>query len=730
MHHTESAAAPRPLSTIVLKDTTMQFGPDAYKTGSIRDLYKHRCESDSHVPTSTCDKAASLNRDEYLTSMDSLDCRSAFPHSQREHLPAKWWNLSRTLSLSTPKRPSYLHRVSDGALTLNTLQDDIDKTENTPHDSANADRDHAVDLIPHDTNNSDYKGTPVSPSSTLSPFESLPQSLHLQIPARCKQAHVYFQCGRYQESLTECKHVLLHITRLDLLHERHAAAKSIMSTLRRLGQRDLDAQFILASTYMYGVSEDASVVVESTLPPFLANEILAFHAYLSAAKRGHIEAMFKISEMYSIGMGTSQSHRKSIYYLRKAAIKNHPEAMKGLGLAMINGGPGQVQRLRDGVVWLRMACRFATREYPGAIYCYAELHMNGLSDVVFRDDSYVVELLTKGAELDHLPCIFKLAEAFEHGWFGLERHPHKSFESYSRAAELGHSEAMFELSRRYLVGASIEQDGFHIGPCNDKAFSWMLRSAEAGYQRAIFGMGHFHHQGLGTSPNTDLAMEWYHKAAILGERGAIEMVAELAGDSPIPMLHRPRRHRIAKYSSMGSLSPPTTTNTIRRRWTLIGRRATSMPVITASNSTGTVTYSDPLPTVSEDIPYNSLKTLDLYTGTSVSSTTADTIMSTASTLVHSRPLSSTSRGVAIDLQEEVRPSGSIDSEATGLNFLIDTIPDVSIPELEVASTLHIVTEPTAQASLASAEPVISTTPRRARRQKALREPGTRCCSIQ
>ncbi|KAH6562833.1 hypothetical protein BASA60_010956 [Batrachochytrium salamandrivorans] len=208
------------------------------------------------------------------------------------------------------------------------------------------------------------------------------------------------------------------------------------------------------------------------------------------------------------------------------------------------------------------------------------------------------------------------------------------------------------------------------------------------------------------------------------------MVAELAGDSPIPMLHRPRRHRIAKYSSMGSLSPPTTTNTIRRRWTLIGRRATSMPVITASNSTGTVTYSDPLPTVSEDIPYNSLKTLDLYTGTSVSSTTADTIMSTASTLVHSRPLSSTSRGVAIDLQEEVRPSGSIDSEATGLNFLIDTIPDVSIPELEVASTLHIVTEPTAQASLASAEPVISTTPRRARRQKALREPGTRCCSIQ
>jgi hypothetical protein len=82
------------------------------------------------------------------------------------------------------------------------------------------------------------------------------------------------------------------------------------------------------------------------------------------------------------------------------------------------------------------------------------------------------------------------------------------------AAEGGDKDAMYWLS--------YECDG-------DNAFNWTLKAAKAGHALACIGMGLFYSEGDGVSLDLNEAIEWWAKAADLGEdENAFERIAPLA----------------------------------------------------------------------------------------------------------------------------------------------------------------------------------------------------------
>ena len=111
-----------------------------------------------------------------------------------------------------------------------------------------------------------------------------------------------------------------------------------------------------------------------------------------------------------------------------------------LGMSMLRGELGQARNYRDGVKWLKLSAKYATAKYPQALYELALLHDRGVAHVVFRDHDYVIELLTKAADLGHAPSQFKLGETYEYGHFGVRVDPGASVYFYSLAAAQGHLE--------------------------------------------------------------------------------------------------------------------------------------------------------------------------------------------------------------------------------------------------------------------------------------------------
>ncbi|KAL5038513.1 hypothetical protein BDV3_006341 [Batrachochytrium dendrobatidis] len=541
----EISPVPRPLSILLQSSATNTTL--SHKTGSIRDLRKFRVCSE--IPASVITEkmltasrgSKSLNAPTYNMSCCESPLRSStstpafvgssllksniqFPESEQQNNTFVNSSINSSLSLRSTIFCSSESSGSSSVIEAEATKDDIKQIQpNDDYDMVDGynddhSSDHTVSCI-----DNDQISIQSSAVSSVLPASFTLQPISTQIPTRFKLAKGYCRHRHYAESLSECKFILLYAYQLSTFRERLSTVQAVVFILRKLGQQDLDAQYILASTYEYGVPD---TINSQTDPLFAPNPTLAFTAYLSAAKRGHIEAMFKISEMYHTGIGTRISRGKAIHYLRTAAIKHHPQAMTQLGLVLIHGKYGHPQRIRDGVVWLRMACRFATVQYPDALYLFAELHINGLTDVIFKDDRYVVELLERGAKLEHAPCVFKLAEAYQNAWFGLDCDMKKSFYGYCRAANMGHLEAMLEMSRWYLVGAKMDLDGFVLEQSNEKAYQWILKSAKAGHARAMFGIGHFYSEGLGVVKNTDTALEWYRKAAKLGEPGAIDKLKE------------------------------------------------------------------------------------------------------------------------------------------------------------------------------------------------------------
>ena len=100
-----------------------------------------------------------------------------------------------------------------------------------------------------------------------------------------------------------------------------------------------------------------------------------------------------------------------------------------------------------------------------------------------------VQLFAEAATSNHAEGHFYLGLAYDgllgedaRGELPVDKDPAAAARCYLRASELGHAEAMFNLSLSYRLGDGIERD-------TAAAFAWAERGAAAGCERAQFNLG-------------------------------------------------------------------------------------------------------------------------------------------------------------------------------------------------------------------------------------------------
>ncbi|KAJ3175549.1 hypothetical protein HK101_010632, partial [Irineochytrium annulatum] len=345
------------------------------------------------------------------------------------------------------------------------------------------------------------------------------------------------QCKRARQepesSLDAARHIIENAQRayFDPGLQKHLCAGAV-KCLQKVGSLPpsacppdvaAEAQHLLANLYVSGVPG----FQERHKPDY----VKAFVLYSSAAKKDHADATFHVALCYEQGAGVSANNAKAVHNYKKAARKNHPGAMLRLGMAVLRGELSQHKNLRDGIKWLRLAAKYADERYPQALYELAMLHDSGDGNnhIVWSDHAYVVELLTRGAELGHAKSQYKLGQAYELGMYGCALDAARSVYYYSLAAENDHAEAMFELGGWYLTGASDPNGSFTLPQSDVEARRWVSRAAEMQLPRAMFAMGYFIENGIGADPkdenadhgpDPDGALLWYRRAAADGDEKA------------------------------------------------------------------------------------------------------------------------------------------------------------------------------------------------------------------
>ncbi|KAI9252447.1 hypothetical protein BY458DRAFT_420647, partial [Sporodiniella umbellata] len=267
-----------------------------------------------------------------------------------------------------------------------------------------------------------------------------------------------------------------------------------------------EAQYCLANIY-------ASGQLSSTQKAQFGH---AFPLYLQAAKHQHSEASYRAAKCYEDGLGCLKNKTKAAQYYRLAAALSHPGAMYRLGLAEIHGELDFKRNVRNGNKWLKRSANAATVDYPHAIHELGLTHEKGLSDVIFKDTQYSVQLYTKAAELSYAPSAYRLGQCFEYGYLNCPKNAVCSVYYYTIAGRQGHSEACFALSAWYLAG------GDNLEVSEEKALMWASLAAEKGFDKAEYALGYFSEEGIGKKKDRNEARMWYEKAAEHGNKKAIE----------------------------------------------------------------------------------------------------------------------------------------------------------------------------------------------------------------
>lgn len=97
----------------------------------------------------------------------------------------------------------------------------------------------------------------------------------------------------------------------------------------------------------------------------------------------------------------------------------------------------------------------------------------------------------------------------------------KAFEWYLSAAKAGNERAMNNLGYCYYYGEGTAKN-------DSEAFKWYSKSAEAGDRHAMFNLGAMYEKGEGTAQSYEKAIEWYKKSADAGVSEAEERIKKLA----------------------------------------------------------------------------------------------------------------------------------------------------------------------------------------------------------
>ena len=242
----------------------------------------------------------------------------------------------------------------------------------------------------------------------------------------------------------------------------------------------------------------------------------ALDRFSKAAGRGHARAQFYLGLMYASGLGVTKDEARAIEYWKMAARQGNVLAQRNLanfGVTDWSRAPDVVQ-----VPLPQMSAIQAARPSDDAQRFFSE----GVNFYNARNFSSALDRFTKAAELGHVEALFHLAVMHEQGEGVPENFSH-ALGLYRRAAELGYAVAQYDLAVMYTLGDRVAQD-------DSRAVYWYRRAADQGFPLALNNLGAMYEAGRGVPMNEARAIEFYKMAARQGEENARTNLARLGID--------------------------------------------------------------------------------------------------------------------------------------------------------------------------------------------------------
>ena len=213
--------------------------------------------------------------------------------------------------------------------------------------------------------------------------------------------------------------------------------------------------------------------------------IQAFSCYEKAAEMGLPIAEYRASLCYQNGIGCEKDMRAAIDFLKRAAKKNHLDAMVDLGLHYRENGD---ERRGKRLIW-SAANLGSTR---------AQCQMGHILYGEKNKDCFM--WFKKAAENDNLDAMLHYGHYLLD--VGLKQ---EGIRMLKKSARGGLPEAQFFLGLYYT-------QGFYVDKNLVEGADWFEKSAEAGYGMAQFVIGKCYYNGEGRTKNLEKARDWYNSA--------------------------------------------------------------------------------------------------------------------------------------------------------------------------------------------------------------------------
>lgn len=205
----------------------------------------------------------------------------------------------------------------------------------------------------------------------------------------------------------------------------------------------------------------------------------AFKWFQLAAKQGLNGAQVDLAYLYVTGFGTDKDLEQAAHWYSLAAAQGNPNGEYSLGICYLHG-EGVEQNLALARKWISSALA----------------HGDG------------------GRSANAMGLTYET---------GSEKDLNQAFNWYSKAAEMGYSEAQYNVCRLAAQGLVSPDD--YAG-----AIKWCSTLAENGNPWGEYGMARICEQGVGMPPDLEKAADWYKKSAEQGNPAAQLSLAAMYSD--------------------------------------------------------------------------------------------------------------------------------------------------------------------------------------------------------
>lgn len=249
---------------------------------------------------------------------------------------------------------------------------------------------------------------------------------------------------------------------------------------------------------------------------------LHYATIMTLAGRGLPQYQVKAAQILKDGVLVGADEERALQLLTSAAEKNYVAAYRQIAEIYYDGSKKIPADKEKAFEWYIKAAESGDAKAYGEVgYAYRD------GEGTIKDFDKAKEWFEKGIAKDDAYCMRGLANMYLEDFKGFENDNAKAFDLYNKAYQSAlkakddkqSSLAACNIGYCYDNGIGVDKDV-------NKGIEWFTKAAELGEKTAMYNLGQKYYWGTGVEKNYDKAFYWYGKADKAGHRKATLMLAE------------------------------------------------------------------------------------------------------------------------------------------------------------------------------------------------------------